>query len=291
MGITFISNTGGGVSDIIIPEGGVIFSESSTEPSSEFTKITTYASYYIYSGSAANSTGGNSSHTHSLTSMTSGAGGNHTHTSGTLTSSNCESLTYRTGGFPQGGTSSCSTHNHSLGTLTITSGTGSHKHSNSSYLTSGSATNSPPYVRLYMYQATATGGSKLPIGSILMWYGGTLPSGFSLCDGISASPNMKGKFVRDSTATSYTTHAHTVGKLNSGGSHTHTASITTNTQTYGISNGFAAEGGVGAPEHTHTKTGIVSGGASTTHIHDGFASGTSSQLPTYIALYFMKYTG
>jgi hypothetical protein len=43
--------------------------------------------------------------------------------------------------------------------------------------------------------ASIDGPGMVPIGAIIMWAGGTLPSGFVLCDGNNGTPNLSGKFI------------------------------------------------------------------------------------------------
>src|SRR6266542_2722738 len=95
----------------------------------------------------------------------------------------------------------------------------------------------------------------VPIGGIIMWSGGTVPSGWHLCDGSSGTPNLVSKFVMGTTT----------GSIGSTGG--------TNTQTLTDAQ---------MPSHTHTQsshTHSFSTGSDGSHSHgismrDGVPTGT-----------------
>lgn len=49
---------------------------------------------------------------------------------------------------------------------------------------------------LTVTNATVTGSfNLLPRGSIIMWYGSTVPNGWTICDGSNGTPDLRGRFV------------------------------------------------------------------------------------------------
>jgi len=53
-----------------------------------------------------------------------------------------------------------------------------------------------------MVVAGTPAGADLPVGTIAMWYGllANIPAGWALCDGIAASPDLRGKFLKGAAA-------------------------------------------------------------------------------------------
>lgn len=41
----------------------------------------------------------------------------------------------------------------------------------------------------------ATSGGELPVGSIIMWYGTTIPQGWNICNGSNGTPDLRNRFV------------------------------------------------------------------------------------------------
>lgn len=94
-------------------------------------------------------------------------------------------------------------------------------------------------------------GNGVPRGGIIMWSGTSVPSGWALCDGTNATPNLKDKFIVGS-GTSYTIGA-------TGGEATHLLT--------------GAESGTSAHGHS-----AYSGGQSADHSHAANADGGTDNL-------------
>lgn len=84
------------------------------------------------------------------------------------------------------------------------------------------------------YVDNSINSAKLPIGSVIMWYGssGSVPSGWQICDGTNGTPNLIDKFVFGAGGTQ---NYGNIGGTNSqtattssGGGHYHTGNITAN---------------------------------------------------------------
>lgn len=95
------------------------------------------------------------------------------------------------------------------------------------------------YDNLYGIPSTSGSSSSIPSGVISLWYGsiGLIPSGWVLCDGNNATPDLRDRFIVGA-GTSYTVNQ-------TGGSstavlpeHTHTASVTLNDSDPGHSHTF-----------------------------------------------------
>jgi hypothetical protein len=135
-------------------------------------------------------------------------------------------------------------------------------------------------------------------GMIILWSGslGSIPSGWALCDGTNATPDLRNRFVVAAGST-YATGT-TGGTADSiVVSHTHTATVTdpghlhtfggyiTNVNGGGTS---AAIGGSGYQPSAGTNTGTATTGISVSNGSTG-VSGTNANLPPYYALaYIMK---
>jgi hypothetical protein len=136
--------------------------------------------------------------------------------------------------------------------------------------------------------------NSVPVGAILLWSGsiGTIPSGYSLCDGSNGTPNLRDKFIVGAGT------AYAVGTV--GGSkdaivvaHTHTLTLSDPGHTHTFSQGLGEEDvrnpstPGGATPNTGTTasatTGITGSNSSTG------VSGTDKNLPPYYALaYIMR---
>jgi microcystin-dependent protein len=90
----------------------------------------------------------------------------------------------------------------------------------------------------------------LPIGSIILWDGVSLPDGWQLCDGTNGTPNLISKFAKCANSD--------IDLLSSGGSEEHNHS-----------NGYTGYAG----NHGHTGLTVTTGSASETKVY-GYSSGT-----------------
>jgi hypothetical protein len=161
---------------------------------------------------------------------------------------------------------------------------------------------------------TFSGNGITPIGGIIMWSGGSVPSGWAICDGNNNTPNLKDRFVLSS--------GDTYSAGSSGGSadavlvqhdHNATSTSTSTTQTETITGTFGSEPYSYAPtgvfsrtasnfgedqdqgsngqimtmdaSHDHTTTTTT-----TTAIANEGVSGTGKNLPPYYVLAFIMRT-
>ncbi|MBB6253015.1 tail fiber protein [Nitrospirillum iridis] len=155
---------------------------------------------------------------------------------------------------------------------------------------------------------TTLKAARIPSGSILMWAGSSIPTGWVLCDGSNGTPDLRGRFILGgstadigktggaSTATTGSAgqHSHSGG---TGGtaltvdqipSHSHGFHTGTGEQT--LQSGFAANAQNG-PAFQNLTTDAAGGGKAHTHTipEDGAHTHTVSVLPPYYTLvYIMK---
>lgn len=140
--------------------------------------------------------------------------------------------------------------------------------------------------------AWLSGGA--PLGIIIIWSGavGSIPSGWSLCDGNNSTPDLRGKFVigagdtyavaasggansldlehshtaNDVAASKDTAHVHTQAATGSEAAHTHAATGTTGAASGTIGTVLGDEDkNVATETHTHTINGTQAPKASHTH--------------------------
>ena len=98
-----------------------------------------------------------------------------------------------------------------------------------------------------------TGAGTVPVGTIVMWSGTSIPTGWAICDGSQGTPDLRGRFVLASGTGSGLT-ARTLNQ--SGGEQSHTLSL--------------AE----MPSHSHSGSGGTSSDGGHSH---GYNSGHGSQ--------------
>ena len=136
--------------------------------------------------------------------------------------------------------------------------------------------------------------NSVPTGLIAIWSGsaGTIPSGWTLCNGSSGTPDLRDRFIVGA-GTSYAVGA-TGGSANAiVVSHTHTATVTDpgHTHNYLKYGNFTSTSGpdpMGTPANISTATSSSVTGISVTNSTTG-SSGTNANLPPYYALcYIMK---
>lgn len=133
-----------------------------------------------------------------------------------------------------------------------------------------------------------------PYGVITMWYSGstTIPAGWSVCDGTSGTPDLRGLFIVGAssdievgTTSGCSTHTHTSGATGSVGTHTHgvsggTGNASSTVTRSGNSGGFRKSG-----QHSHSFS--LTSGASGGHSHTVGDSGGGSVLPPYYKLFYI----
>jgi len=140
--------------------------------------------------------------------------------------------------------------------------------------------------------------SSFPVNAIVAYSGGsaTLPSGWYVCNGGTISgtvlPDLRSKFIYgasidgDLAATGGTaSHTHTGGNTSTTGSHSHSVSATTGgpSATTGVSAGSGATSATAS--HTHNVN--ASTQSSGSHSHTVGTSGSGSNLPPYVKLYYI----
>jgi len=130
-------------------------------------------------------------------------------------------------------------------------------------------------------------------GMIILWKGGTVPSGWVVCNGANGTPNLTNKFIRAGTASGATggsddavnvSHSHTFsGNALPAHSHTYTK-LKIDTGAAGVSSGFD----YGFGNESKTTTGASGGTPSGSVVANG-VSGAGKNVPAYHTLmYIMK---
>jgi len=145
--------------------------------------------------------------------------------------------------------------------------------------------------------AVASGGSavtNIPVGGIIMWSGalGSLSAEWHICDGTYGTPNLRNYFIQGAGDTydpddkgGDLVHDHAVTASNSGGSHTHSTSLTTAGASALQSANATPIIPAGSSGHTHSAS--FSTGSSSTHTHGVPDTNDASGLPNYKAVYFV----
>ena len=131
----------------------------------------------------------------------------------------------------------------------------------------------------------------LPVGTIILWHTGAIPSGWKLCDGNNDTPDLRGFFIKGAANSGdlldsggVETHTHTNPNTGNSVTHTHTLSGST-----GYPDRIANYSGTDSPfsyeRHTHTFSGTS--GAGGAHAHSIGASNSANNVPPYIKLYYI----
>lgn len=141
--------------------------------------------------------------------------------------------------------------------------------------------------------------SSFPINAIVAYSGGsaTLPSGWYVCNGGTIGgtvlPDLRSKFIYgasidgDLAATGGTVdHTHTGGDTSSAGSHRHSVSATTGGPSAAVSVDTSI-GGIGAATSGHTHSINANTQYAGSHSHTVGTSGSGSNLPPYVKLYYI----
>jgi hypothetical protein len=145
---------------------------------------------------------------------------------------------------------------------------------------------------LYPILQTASGtAATIPTGLIAIWSGstGSIPSGWTLCNGSNGTPDLRNSFIIGAGSTYSVgatggsadaitvSHTHTATVTDPG--HSHTLNVTS--QLAGGGSGGDANSGANHPSTNSNTTGITVANSTTG------VSGTNANLPPYYALAFI----
>lgn len=148
------------------------------------------------------------------------------------------------------------------------------------------------YERIMVLESLKGGG--VPVGAVMIWKGtqASIPDGFQLADGTNGTPDLRGCFVMGISATEddddlldtggETQHTHTVGTIQTTGSHSHTVYL--NNNIYANTYEIGASASVSATAHTHAWSGTTSSNGA--HTHTGTYTATD-HLPPYTKYYWI----
>lgn len=140
---------------------------------------------------------------------------------------------------------------------------------------------------------SGSGYTDIALGSIIMYCRAlsTLSAKWHVCDGTSGTPDLRSKFILGSGSTYYqndrggaTQHDHDLGTTTTKGAHTHSSNFTSN-YSNGSTGTYAGGGSTNADSHTHSA--ILSSGSSGEHYHSQSGWANKSNLPPYVALYYI----
>jgi len=234
-------------------------------------------------GGDGGGTGGGLTHSHTIASHDHTTPYSHAHPN--KTSAGPSATVTRNAG--TGATAAHSTHTHVLTIASADSVVGS---------TSGGSTNSPNHEPPYAVGAfiqNNTGGASLPSYTICQWQGtlASIPSGWTLCDGTSGTPDWRGKFIKGATILSdiggtggSLTHGHTAS-----GSHTHSLGAHAHGVTHAVGAGIVLDDYTSAARpsvnHTHTWANTGSGSGTSGAATPTVADYTDTQPPFYTVAY------
>ena len=243
---------------------------------------------FIYGASQnedVDTSGGASSHDHTVGASSTRANHSHTVSGGSLGGASSSVKAYPLSG---GATSVAPSHGHSLDNSTSSSD-GGHSHSGNPNTSTDLA--EPPYQELHFIVRVSQG--SIASGSIVCLDSAVVPSGWHLCDGNNGTPNLVGKFVKGDPADNLgsggvATHTHENESLSTSlaGAHTHSGSR--NTGSSGSTNTLGGTGASASPSnHSHTVSYTLGSGGG--HAHGYSETGSASNLPPHIKLcYVMK---
>lgn len=236
-------------------------------------------------GQGSDTLAGASTHSHTNPSTTAAAS-NHSHSlSGSVGSASGTAVTndetYKHDNFSR------QTHTHTLGG-SVSGASPAHTLSSTG---SPTATTLPPYNRLYWLKATKN--NQAPVGGVILWSGtaATIPPKYYLCNGSNGTPDLRAKFIYGASSDSQigttggaATHAHTNASTGTVSTHTHTLS-----PTIGAASGYYTLSvyNKGSAKHSHTHTVSVTSNSGGSHSHTLGNTGTATNIPAYIRLYYI----
>lgn len=135
---------------------------------------------------------------------------------------------------------------------------------------------------------------ELPIGSIIIWRGGTIPDKWAICDGNNGTPNLINRFVYGASTNTdlnntggSATHTHSNPNTGSRSAHSHTGGSTNSTYSGHRRERWGALSDA-SQNHRHSVT------FNTTNTADGHShtvgnTGDGSSLPPYLnRIFIMK---
>ncbi len=157
-----------------------------------------------------------------------------------------------------------------------------------------------------------TGAGTVPVGTIVMWSGTSIPAGWAICDGLQGTPDLRGRFVLASgtgsglaartlgqtggeqshalTTAELPSHSHTgSGSATSAGGHSHTYHSGHGSQS-GIASGDYNAGEIGYRDTSNTTTteGNHSHTVSLTVSSSGSGTAHNIMPPYYVLAFIMR---
>ena len=137
---------------------------------------------------------------------------------------------------------------------------------------------------------------QLPIGAIILWADGDIPSGWQLCDGTNETPDMRSRFARGATDSDdlldsggATTHTHTNPNTGTKSAHTHTASNSTGGMNDLLNHTKnSPPGGSSHPAaEVHSHGVSLTTGSGDSHSHTVGITNAANNMPPHIKLYYI----
>ena len=289
--IIISKNPSGG---LIVPEGTILYWDQPTIPDgwAQFDLITGR----MIKGAAAVNLTPQGSWTHQHANPNTGSVGDHAHGGSHRAASGSVGTVGQRGTASSTG-SSIRGHTHNF-TNVSTSNAGGHSHGmgNTHF-----ASHYPPFRKVFAIKAFEN--AHLPLGAILMFKKqfSLRPAGFNLCDGLVhdgvSTPNMVGRFPYGAESAGELgvsggalTHSHGQPNTNSDGGHSHSVSCGTNTVNANVNVYALGAGAVDAiGSHSHS-VGSFSTSNDPNHSHSVPETGTASNMPPYLKLYYLMMT-
>lgn len=245
-----------------------------------YTRETSLDTKYVLGADASGdggATGGQTTHTHSVTDHTHTSAATHNHTVGSLGGNTGQNTPFGTGA------ASSSTHTHTGGTSGSTSATVS-----TDSITLAAESNDPPYTEVIWIKSNGT--NDVPSSAWAFYDDASLPTNWAIQNGNKFLKGAAASGDGGSTGGSLDSHSHTES-----GTHTHTQAAHTHTGfNSGTAVGSANYGGTGAAFsarlHTHSIS-FVSGGSGSTGSAQVTTQNSDGQPPFYKLAVIENQTG